>query len=159
MLKLTALLAVAFAWAIPGPASAQLNNQPYSFGSPGGGVGMSIGGKQAILNQKLEGSTPDNLYRNMDGILVDVRRGPGGVALTKPLRGGRGADGRSANRGPSRAGEFNTFFVKFDGLPFRTDMATSSGAMVDGWTGNVHGLVTAGGNSVDQWTGMVYWLK
>jgi hypothetical protein len=69
------------------------------------------------------------------------------------------ADGRSANRGPSRAGEFNTFFVKFDGLPFRTDMATSSGAMVDGWTGNVHGLVTVGGNSVDQWTGMVYWLK
>ena len=42
-------------------AEAQLNNQPFSFGSGGGGIGMSTAGRQAILNQQLFGSTPDNI--------------------------------------------------------------------------------------------------
>jgi hypothetical protein len=34
-------------------AEAQLNNEPFSFGTPDGGIGMSTAARQAIINQQL----------------------------------------------------------------------------------------------------------
>ena len=68
-------------------AEAQLNNRPFSFGggggfSGGGGIGMSTAGRQAILNQQLFGSTPDNILRSRFGLtLLNVTRGDNGLAV------------------------------------------------------------------------------
>ena len=146
------LMTVVAAVLLPGMAMAQMNNQPFSFGS-GSGVSTSV--KRAIVDQKLQRRAPDNLLRDADGGLVTVRRGPGGVPIVGRSGQVRSQASRRKGFGP---GEFNNFFVKFDGLPFRRD-ATSSGQMVDAWTGAVHGVVTVSDNSVDQWTAMVQYMK
>lgn len=138
---------------------AQLNNRPYSFGS--GPIGMSKAGRQAIIDQKLDGATPDNMFRDQFGNLQSASRGPQGVPILTDRAGVQdiGKAGRSSpfRQGP---GVFNSFFVKFGSGP-RNGLypeGSSSGAMIDGWTGNVQGFTTIGGNSVDVWTGMVYYL-
>lgn len=68
-------------------ASAQ-SNAPYRPGgvSAGvsGGVGISLGYRQAILNDRLSNSRPDALVRGADGALVDVDRRSGQAFLRVP---------------------------------------------------------------------------
>ncbi len=140
-----------------GVADAQQNNKPFNFPAAGG-MGISTAGKQAILDQKLTGAAPDNLARGPDGVLVEIGRGPGGVAIGT-ISGGSGvATLVPHKRLPWSNGvdQFNSFFVRFNGLSFRSEIGTTSGQMVDSWTGAVYGLIAGGGNSVDQWTSMVY---
>lgn len=155
LISAAVLYAAAF---FPGVADAQMNNKPYSFGS--GPIGISKAGRQAIIDQKLDGATPDNLFRDEFGNLQSATRGPNGVVILTDRAGVRdiGQAGRQSplQQGPGR---FNSFFVKFDGLPYRPAEGSSSGATIDGWTGNVHGAISAGGNSVDVWTSMVYFLS
>jgi len=158
MRKHVPLIATCFAsLSLGGIAHAQQNNRPFNFPSAGG-MGISSAGKQAILNQQLTGVAPDNLARDSDGVLVEVERGPGGIPISKSSGGSAVAVLAPRKRPPWSNGvdQFNSFFVKFDGLAFRSEIGTTSGQMVDSWTGSVYGLITVGGNSVDQWTGMVY---
>ncbi len=146
-----------------GAADAQMSNRPFSFGSPGGGLGMSLAGKQAIIDQKLFGSTPDNIMRGPGGQLLTVTPGPGDTAFATtrsgeilPVNPRRGFDKRLG------AGQFNSFFVEFDGLPYQAySEYGSTRATISAWTGSVlsGGPVGAGGGSVDQWTTMVYYMR
>ena len=62
-------------------AIAQVGNKPFSFKNGSPTSGMSIGGKQAILNRELFGSTPRNLIRGADGSLLTIERGPNRLAI------------------------------------------------------------------------------
>lgn len=148
-------------------AVAQLNNKPYAFkGSPNGGVGMSIGGMQAIINQKVLGVTPDNLVRAPNGVLLDVTKGPNNVAITSNEGGGfipgyKGTGFRGDNAGMS-AGAFNAYFVPGNasgGAGDGTYGHVHSGAIVSSWTGRVMsgaGVSYLPSSSVDSWTGSVF---
>ncbi len=137
-------------------AVAQMNNRPFSFGG-GPSLGISNAGKQAILQQKLDGSTPDNIRRSASG-LITITRGPGNNAIA------RGADGATIPgfRGTSRAvsggvGIFNPFFLGSSGRSsgsFSFASRHTSNA-ISGWTSMVTGSRYRGGNSVDAWTSQV----
>jgi hypothetical protein len=59
-------------------AGAQLNNQPVS---AGGGFGMSMAARQAIMNQQLSGATPGNIVIGPNGTLLNVTRDANGLAV------------------------------------------------------------------------------
>lgn len=156
-----------FISAFPSVAEAQLNNRPFSFKSPSGGVGMSLGGKQAILNERIYGSTPKNLSRAGDGTLLNITKGPEGVALASVpgadnfIPSYRGTSFRGGNSEMS-VGVFNAYFTPHSSGGGGPDSYAQfhSSAVVSTWTGRV---VSGGepvsylpGNSVDNWTSMVY---
>lgn len=64
-------------------AQAQLFSEPFQFNNRGfeGGVGMSPGYREAIVDEYLTGNTPDNLLRAADGSLLNVTEGPNGLAV------------------------------------------------------------------------------
>lgn len=148
-------------------AHAQLNNKPFSFkGTPDGGVGMSIGGQQALINQKILGTTPDNLLRDAGGKLLDVTKGPGGAAIvSKEGNGGflpkyKGTSFKGTNLNIS-VGVFNAYFSPrtLSGGVSRSATYENlhSGAVINSWTARV----TSGGapvsyvnDSIDTWTAM-----
>ena len=145
-------------------ANAQLNNRPYSFNTPGGGVGMSTGGRQAIINRELTGATPDNLVRGNRGELLDVREGPGKSAIVS-VPGGNvipGFKGSSFRRTDNAAGVFNAFFTPRSNSPGYVSyiaFSQQAGGIIDTWTSRaVNGRATffAGRNPIDAWTGMIY---
>jgi len=138
-------------------AAAQMNNRPYSFGG-GASLGISNAGKQAILQQKLTGSTPDNIRKGGSG-LITITRGPGNNAIA------RGADGATIPgfKGTSRAvsggvGIFNSYFLGSSGrrsgtLSFASRHTSNA---ISGWTSMVSGNSRyRGGNSVDAWTSQI----
>ncbi len=148
----------------PQVAEAQMNNRPYSFkGSSGGGVGMSLGGRQAILNEEVFDATPDNLLRGPNGQLLDVIEGPGHSALPAFEGGGgflpgyRGTSFRGGNSS-MQAGVFNSFFASTNSDDYSyTDYQTS--AVMDSWISGIsHGGYYGSGDSVSSWTSMVYTL-
>lgn len=156
----------AFAASISVPADAQLlSNRPFAFKNRiGGGVGMSIGGRQAILNEELFGATPDNLVRGPVGELLDVTEaGRGAAVVNVPgssfIPGFRGADFRRGTVGMS-VGAFNSFFVpKADGTLAIFPFESSSSDTVNTWTGRVisgTGVSFRAGNPVDVWTSLVF---
>lgn len=132
------------------PADAQLNNRPYSFkNSPDGSIGMSRGGRQAIINEKLFGVTPDNLHRDASGSLVDIVRGPGrsaiafrhGTAESLPFYKG------SSFRGEydlMQAGIFNSYFG-----PSYNSPDYYGGRSGFGYSGS------SSSNTIDSWTSFV----
>jgi len=61
------------------PAEAQLSNQPY--GSGGGGYGMSLAARQALMNQQLSGATPGDVLIGPGGQLLTVTQGENGLAI------------------------------------------------------------------------------
>ncbi len=163
-LKLFLLAAVmAPAMIVPQIAEAQMNNRPYAFRN--GGVGMSPGGRQAILNEKIFDVTPDNLMRGPDGTLLDVTEGPGHSALvSREGNGGfitsyRGADFRGGDAS-MQVGVFNSFFVpvyRDDSYATYSDYQTS--AVMNAWMSSVSPQVYYdSGNSVSSWTGFVHTL-
>ncbi len=138
-------------------AAAQMNNRPFSFGG-GASLGISNAGKQAILQEKLTGSTPDNIRKGLSG-LITITRGPGNNAIA------RGADGATIPgfKGTSRAvsggvGIFNPYFLGSSGrrsgtLSFASRHTSNA---ISGWTSMVSGNSRyRGGNSVDAWTSQV----
>lgn len=137
-------------------AAAQMNNRPYSFGG-GSSLGISNAGKQAILQEKLTGSTPDNIRRGTSG-LITITRGPGNNAIA------RGPDGATIPgfRGTSRAvsggvGIFNQFFLGRTSRSGTISFASRhTSNAISGWTSMVSGNPRyRGGNSVDAWTSQI----
>lgn len=161
-----ALLLLPLAFLPVGAAEAQLNNRPFSFGTPDGSPGMSFAGRQAIINQKLQGATPDNLLRGPGGSLVSVEKGPGGVAIVQdssgaPLPGFRGTSWRNPG---DFAGSFNGFFVPGDGgfsLAFRYASASN---LFNSWTSllmdadRVRFTPYGGVSPIDDWIAMIAFL-
>lgn len=149
-------------------AMAQMQNRPFAFRNSGpGGVGMSVGGKQAILNQEFTGAQPEVLVRDASGQLLDVRRGRDGLAIVREPGGGnfipgfRGSGFRAGAVGMS-VGAFNAFFVPRRGsnLSF-LPMQASSTETVTVWTARVvtdSSVMSGRNNPVDIWTGYVFTL-
>ena len=159
------LIAAILAVLAGGGASAQLSNKPFSFGNNRPGVGMSIGGRQAILNERFTGATPDVLIRDARGELLDIdRTRPGHAAVvSRPggnfIPGFRRADWKGGNLGIS-VGAFNAFFVtRRDDSGGFILIQGESGAMVNTWTSRVvsdaGGIVYRADSPVDVWTGQV----
>lgn len=159
-LSLTGVLVVAVSmFLMTAGASAQMNNKPFSF-SGGSSLGMSSAAKQAILNQKLTGSTPDNIMRGPSGALITVTRGPNNVAIATGQDGVvlQGYHGRGGAFGGG-AGLFNSYFLgnsgqRSGGYTFASRL---TGNAIAGWTSMVSGggASYSGGNSVDAWTSLI----
>lgn len=145
-------------------AQAQLNNRPYSFNTPDGGVGMSAGGRQAIINEELTDATPDNLVRGSRGELLNLREGPGKSAIVS-VPGGNvipGFKGSTFRNPGDAAGVFNAFFTPRSSAPSYVSYISftqQSGGIIDTWTSRaVNNRLTyfGGRNPIDAWTGIVY---
>ncbi len=149
-------------------ANAQINNKPFSFkGTPDGGIGMSIGGQQAIINQKILGVTPNNLVRGANGILLNITKNSGGSAIVSYPDGGgvipsfKGTSFRGSNE-MMTVGAFNPYFIADKSRSSFTSFSSmaSSSAAVSTWTTRVAtgGLPASySPNSVvDNWTSMVF---
>lgn len=167
--KILRTLALAgFLLAVPDAAFAQMNNRPYSFRlSPGGGVGMSIGGQQAILNDKLLGVQPKNLVRDQNGYLLDITKGPGSSAIVSSFGTGApipGFHGRSyTGDNPMMAvGVFNNYFIPSAAGSGCCSSQEKSGTVINTWTARVvsGGIGVSYNNDslVDVWTGQVFSL-
>ncbi len=167
--KVKNIAAVAVAIAIltaAGSASAQMDNRPFSFRNSTGGSGMSPGGKQAIIGEKILGETPDNLQRGPDGRLLDVTRGPGNSAITSlPGDGGYipGYRGSGFRNGMSsmEAGVFNSYFMPlYSGGVSSSYSDIQTATVIESWIANVlpagatYSYLDAG-NSVNSWTAFV----
>ena len=149
-------------------AFAQLDNRPFSFNSAAGnGVGMSLGGQQAILNDRLFGARPQNLVRDQNGALLEIVKGPGDSAITRipgtnellpDYRGRSFTDGN-----PMMAiGIFNPFFVPTQGYTGACCYTPESDAAINTWTARVVsdgiGMFYNNNSTVDIWTGQVFTL-
>lgn len=126
-----------------GTAHAQLDNRPFSFKNAPSGVGMSTGGRQAIINEKLFDATPDNLQRAPDGSLVDVTEGPGNSAITfrhgttSVIPGFKGSSFRGDND-LMQVGVFNPYFAPDFNSTTLPGIAYShlyTNSTINSWTG------------------------
>lgn len=146
-----------------GLAYAQLDNKPYNFRHSPGGLGMSNGGRQAILNQKLLDKTPDNMLRGPDGFLLDVIKGPGSVVIVQRENNGsfipgyRGTDFRGGHT-DMQAGMYNLYFNSDDsdrGYFMYDNYQTA--AIIGAWIATVApGAAYDPANPVTSWTVFVY---
>lgn len=150
---------------LAGTASAQLSNQPFSFKNANGGLGMSVGGREAILNEKIQGIRPDNLVRAPNGELLEVQKGRDGSAFVSYPGTGqaipqyRGTSYREFNP-EIAAGVFNAYSLGgFTGYVGNASVSAPSGATVSTWTSRVTSggmpISYTDGNVVDGWTGQV----
>lgn len=150
------------------PAMAQLDNRPFQF-RDSGGVGMSTAGRQAILNQKILGQTPDNLVRR-NGVLLDVVEGRGGEALARAPGGGAflpNARPEGFRFRGAAVGVFNTFFMRGGGgtggyvpAASRTSYSLTgwtAGVVSDGYDAGPQGATTSA--VVAAWTRQVQFLQ
>ena len=138
-------------------ASAQMNNKPYSF-KGGSSLGMSAAARQAILNQKLTGATPDNIMRGADGSLIEISKGPGSNAIARTSDGVviPGYRGRG-DAFDGVLGVFNPYFLGNSGQRSGSITFASrlTGNAIAGWTSMVTGGGAIGGNSIDAWTSLI----
>lgn len=139
-------------------ASAQMNNKPFSF-KGGSSLGMSSAARQAIINQKLTGATPDHIMRGAGGSLIEIAKGPGSTAIAT------GADGVVLTGYHGRGGAFdggvgifNPYFLGNSGqrsgsVTFASRLTSNA---IAGWTSMVTGgAVNFGGSSIDAWTSLI----
>ncbi len=148
----------------PLTAQAQLNQKPFSFNTPNGSVGMSIGGKQAILNDGTFKIKPKNMLRVNNGSLLTVTRSKGNSALITTQGGDvipafKGSSHKGANT-TWNAGSFNSFFSpkSFDGSASNYNNNIYTSAVVSTWTERVatqSAVSYVPNSSVETWTGMV----
>ena len=158
-----ALVAIAFLMLAPAPSHAQIGNQPFSFGNGSGGPGMSDAGRQAIINQKILGVTPQVLLKDELGRPLGVTSGPGGIPIVTGPAGellpgyrGRGWKGSDPAKG---AGVFNAFFARGRQDGPSMSAAPTTGQTVDAWTNTVqYGGPSGHGSPIDQWVAMAYYL-
>ncbi|WP_022727121.1 hypothetical protein [Fodinicurvata sediminis] len=164
-------LAAALVLAATSGASAQWNNQPWQPGwkGPSGGVGMSPGYRQAIIQREFTGSEPDNLYRGADGFLLDVRRGPDRQAflsrpssITLPYRpsgflnlGGFGYGGAASGpylaNGGYAGNPYESAQVAYVGWTSLMNTPSDQGS----WTGVATSTATPAGQVIDTWIGQL----
>lgn len=143
-------------------AHAQAGNLPYQ----SGGVGLSFGGRQAILNAKLLNSRPKNLVRGSDGSLLDVsRRGsqaflrspetgailPGG----SPRRGWATGLGTGLGWGGMASAYGGALGYRHGGSGGAADSLMQWISMLDMGPGRSYGgvSISESGGPIDQWTG------
>ncbi|PJK29269.1 hypothetical protein [Minwuia thermotolerans] len=157
--RLIPLAAAGFASvAVVAAAEAQPIRENFNF--RGGNQAVSFAHRQAILDQQLRGVTPDNLLRGSDGRLLEVERGPDGVAIVReqaaPLipTGGIsfGADGFSFG-----VGGFNAHFAgggASGAFVVTSPVGGETGDTVNNWVSLVSpGAGAAGGRgAIDTWT-------
>jgi hypothetical protein len=128
-------------------AEAQLNNQPFSFDTADGGVGMSLAAKQAIFNQQLFGVTPDNIMRGPDGGLLviteDDRSNNAPVVTTQSGETIPGFRGRGLDLGGLFFERSN--YGSGDGGQLLLGFGSSSGITVSTWTYRLVVATTGGG--------------
>lgn len=165
-LSLATAAAIITIAAAAGSANAQISDRPFSFRNSPGGLGMSPGGRQAIMNEQILGETPDNLLRWSDGRLLDVTRGSGNSAIVSRVEDGgfipgyHGTDFRSGNLN-MQAGVFNSFFspvYHYDS--YYTAGNFQTGSVISAWVANVAsgGMPFSyydNGNTVSSWTSFV----
>lgn len=157
------LLSLVLLLVTAGLAYAQLNNRPYAFKNSPGGLGMSNAGKQAIINDKILGSTPDNLVRGPDGYLLDVIKGPGNVVIVRKdnngsiIPGYRGTDFRGGHS-EMEAGAYNLFFTSDDSdRNYYMYDKYQTAAIIGAWIAAVApGTSYDPANPVTSWTVFVY---
>jgi len=147
------------------PAAAQLQNNPYSFKYSPGGVGMSVGGRQAILNDKLFDARPNVMLRDDAGGLLTLQRGPGDTAIVSvpggnTIPGYHGRDFRGDNGDSVGVGIFNAYFTpRRDRVGGAYAVQADSADLVNSWTLRVISGGSAGyraDSPVDTWTAMVF---
>lgn len=142
---------------------AQMDNRPYSFKNSPGGLGMSDGGRQAIINQKILDKTPDNLLRGPDGLLLDVIKGPGNVVIVRRednggfVPGYRGTDFRGGNL-QMQTGAFNPFFSPSnESRSYSAYQDYQTAAIIGAWISSVTPVLSYDpANTVTSWTVFVY---
>jgi hypothetical protein len=140
-------------------ADAQMGTRPFSFDTMSG-AGMSIAGRQAIIEKELFGSTPNVLLKSDDGRLLGLHHGPGSTALVTSPEGEflPSYRGRGVKR-PLRAGEFNEYFRGSSGYSAPHNVGSTT-ETIDSWTATViSGRPHPGYSSIEQWTSMVYLLE
>lgn len=143
------------------PADAQMDNRPFQFRN---GPGLSLAGRQAILDKELLGRVPDTIGRGPFGSLVIVRETEGGAAIAfdragVPVVGGLTGSGWRDSR--TAAGIFNPFFLPSrNGTTVR--LSTLTTAPMDAWLTQVN-LPGSGyprpatrASSIDTWTSLVH---
>ncbi len=159
---LTVLGALLIGFSLAAPAQAQLNNKPFSFNTPDGGVGMSTAGRQAMILHQVYNIRPGNLLRDPQGNLGTVEQGPGGSVVFRDSGGTVIPGFRGTSwRGPGDfAGSFNGFFIPGNGSGvdnFR--FASSAANTIGGWTSQLDprgsGFIRVSGSPIDTWTSMV----
>jgi hypothetical protein len=159
-LSLTGVLVVAVSlFLVTAEASAQMNNKPFSFGSGGSSLGMSSAARQAILNKKLTGQTPDNIMRGPGGALITITKGPGSNAIAT------GQDGVTLQgyhgRGLALSGGVGIFNPYFLGSTSQrsggyTIASRLTGNAIAGWTSMIGGGAPYNnGDSIDAWTSLI----
>ncbi|MCB1682137.1 MAG: hypothetical protein H6858_04575 [Rhodospirillales bacterium] len=148
------------------PAQAQMNNKPFSFNTPDGGVGMSVGAKQAIINQQVYDSTPKNMLRNAEGQLLSVTKGENNYPIvtnadgTAVIPNYRGTSYKGSNLEMS-VGVFNSFFSPRNSNDSPVYLSASNGQtgpVISTWTARVASgepVSFVANNSIDTWTGLV----
>lgn len=163
---LTATVALA-AMLMAAPAMAQMNNEPIQLGTGGDGLGMSIGGQQAIIDKELHGVTPDHLVRDSSGALLEIERGPDHLAIVS-VPGGNVIPGYKG-RGLGLRNNF-PFFSATSGTssyaPSLISIGLASSRQISGWTYAAMAGTTeegrswmpSGPSSIDVWTAQVYSL-
>ncbi|NIZ03873.1 hypothetical protein [Thalassospira lucentensis] len=161
-LSISTFLLIVFA-CLPFDAHAQLNNKPYSFGTPDGSVGMSRAAKQAIINDQLFNVRPQNMLRGLTGELLSVEKSKGGTALVRDSAGATlpGYRGTNVFGSGQFAGAFNSYFVS-DSTVDRPPYNLHARDAINGWINLVDTrgvpLISYGAPSpIDAWTSMVRW--
>jgi hypothetical protein len=159
-LSLAGILMVAVSlFLVAAEASAQMNNKPFSFSNRGSSLGMSSAARQAILNQKLTGATPDNIMRGPGGALIEITKGPNNMAIATG-QDGVVLQGYYGRRGVlvGGAGLFNPYFYgSSSGRSSYSIASRITGNAISGWTGMVTGrpAMSTSGSSIDAWTSLV----
>ena len=143
---------------IAADASAQMNNKPFSF-KGGSSLGMSAAARQAILNKKLTGATPEHIMRGADGSLIEISKGPGNTAIARTQDGVAipGYRGRG-DAFDVALGIFNPYFLGSSDQRSGTFTYASrlTGNAISGWTSMVTGgAAYFGGSSIDAWTSQI----
>jgi hypothetical protein len=139
---LSAFVLAAALSGIAGDAAAQLiSNKPFEFSRRGGGgVGMSLGYRQAIIEEKLFNRRPENLLRDATGALLEVERGPSNQAFARqqasPFLPG-------ASAGVARSGGSFSVFGGGAGIGF-----SIGGVGIGAGIGLEYGLLDSGGTLV-----------
>lgn len=86
---------------LTGASALAQSNQPYR---PGGGTGLSIGARQAIINERLFGSRPTALIRSPGGLLFGIQRENNQALLQSPEGGAFLPGTRPNSRWPTGLG-------------------------------------------------------
>jgi hypothetical protein len=130
------LAGLIFAAGFSSTGQAQFNNKPYSFNTPTGAPGMSRAARQAIINDELYNSRPENMLRDATGGLLSVEKSKGGTAIVRTADGEilPGYQGTSISVGGISVGVFNAYFMAADSdrrfSPLQSMAATYT---INGW--------------------------